>query len=63
MRMEGSAASGESPRRRVTIGGGDYEHGQEKGEGKGVWLGFIGGRLWRRRKGSRGMGRFRSPAL
>ena len=41
-RLEWSAASGESPRRWVTVDGGDYERGQEKGEGKGVWLGFIG---------------------
>ena len=32
MRMEGSAASGESPRRRVTIGGGDWKEREGVGE-------------------------------
>ena len=32
MHMEGSAASGESPRRRVTIGGGDWKEREGAGE-------------------------------
>ena len=34
MHMEGSAASGESPRRRVTIGGGDWKEREGVGEVK-----------------------------
>jgi len=34
MRMEGSAASGESPRRRVTVGGGDWKEREGTSEVK-----------------------------
>jgi len=49
-----SSASRIEARVREIVGGGellDASRGK-RGEGMGVWLGFIGGRLWRGRKGS-----------